>query len=167
VNQQAIPVVYGTIRLDIGFRADLIVENQVIVKIKSVESLAPVHRKQLLTYLRLADRRLSLLINSSTALIKDAIIHRHRTGRRASRKAARTPRTPVKLQYPIQSPRTGVLRPVSASGARLLSRQILRIGVGRQEKSPTPKIRDLSQSFENTIFKSLIPGRQPSDWLAN
>ena len=73
VSQQAIPVVYGTIRIDIGFRADLIVEDQVIVEIKSVEVLAPVHKKQLLTYLRLADKRLGLLINFNAALIKDGI----------------------------------------------------------------------------------------------
>lgn len=73
VSQQAIPVVYGTIRIDTGFRADLIVEDRVIVEIKSVEVLAPVHRKQLLTYLRLADKRLGLLINFNAALIKDGI----------------------------------------------------------------------------------------------
>ena len=49
VTQQTIPVVCGTIQIDIGFRADLIVEDRVIVEIKSVEALAPVHRKQLLT----------------------------------------------------------------------------------------------------------------------
>jgi GxxExxY protein len=68
VSQQAIPVVYGTIRIDIGFRADLIVEDRVIVEIKSVEVLAPVHRKQRLTYLRLADKRLGLLINFNAAI---------------------------------------------------------------------------------------------------
>ena len=73
MSQQAIPVVYGTIWIDIGFRADLIVEDRVIVEIKSVEALAPVHRKQLLTYLRLADKRLGLLINFNAALIKDGI----------------------------------------------------------------------------------------------
>src|SRR5437588_10162847 len=73
VSQQAIPVVYGTIRIDIGFRADLIVEDRVMVEIKSVEALAPVHKKQLLTYLRLADKRLGLLINFNAALIKDGI----------------------------------------------------------------------------------------------
>lgn len=73
VSQQAIPVVYGTIRIDIGFRADLIVEDRVIVEIKSVEVLLPVHRKQLLTYLRLSDKRLGLLINFNAALIKDDI----------------------------------------------------------------------------------------------
>ncbi len=73
VSQHAIPVVYGTIRFDVGFRADLIVEDRVIVEIKSVESLAPVHKKQLLTYLRLADKRLGLLINFNSVLIKDGI----------------------------------------------------------------------------------------------
>jgi len=73
VSQQPIPVVYGTIRIDTGFRADLIVEDQVIVEIKSVEVVAPVHKKQLLTYLRLVDKRLGLLINFNAALIKDGI----------------------------------------------------------------------------------------------
>ncbi|MFN7948031.1 MAG: GxxExxY protein [Blastocatellia bacterium] len=73
VRQQAIPVVYETVHLEMGFRADLIVENQVIVEIKSVEIMAPVHRKQLLTYLRLADKRVGLLINFGSELIKDGI----------------------------------------------------------------------------------------------
>ncbi len=73
VRQQSIPVVYEGIRLDAGFRADLIVEDKVIVEVKSVELLAPVHRKQLLTYLRLADKRLGLLINFHVVLIKDGI----------------------------------------------------------------------------------------------
>jgi GxxExxY protein len=68
-------VVYEHVRIDTGFRADLIVEDEdkVIVEVKSVEVLAPVHRKQLLTYLRLADKRLGLLINFQVALIKDGI----------------------------------------------------------------------------------------------
>jgi GxxExxY protein len=57
-RQQAIPVVYENVRIDAGFRADMIVEDKVIVEVKSVELLAPVHKKQLLTYLRLADKRL-------------------------------------------------------------------------------------------------------------
>jgi GxxExxY protein len=72
-RQQSIPVVYGDVRIDTGFRADLIVEDKVIVEIKSVETLAPVHKKQLLTYLRLADKRLGLLINFHVVLIKDGI----------------------------------------------------------------------------------------------
>jgi len=73
VSQQPIPVVYENVRIDTGFRADLVVEDKVIVEIKSVELLAPVHKKQLLTYLRLADKRLGLLINFQVALIKDGI----------------------------------------------------------------------------------------------
>ena len=73
VRQQPIPVIYENVRIDTGFRADLIVEDQVIVEIKSVELVVPVHKKQLLTYLRLADKRLGLLINFQVALIKDGI----------------------------------------------------------------------------------------------
>ena len=73
VRQQAVPIVYQEIRIEMGFRADLIIEDQVIVEIKSVEAVAPVHKKQLLTHLRLADKRLGLLINFNVALIKDGI----------------------------------------------------------------------------------------------
>ena len=72
-RQQAIPVVYRGTRIELGFRADLIVEDKVIVEIKSVECIASVHKKQLLTHLRLADKRLGLLINFNVALIKDGI----------------------------------------------------------------------------------------------
>jgi GxxExxY protein len=72
-RQQAMPVVYETVRMDIGFRADLIVNAKVIVEIKSIEAIAPVHRKQLLTYLRLGNKRLGLLINFNVELIKDGI----------------------------------------------------------------------------------------------
>ena len=73
VQQPPIPVVYDNVRIDTGFRADLIVEDKVILEVKSVDLLAPVHKKQLLTYLRLADKRLGLLINFQVALIKDGI----------------------------------------------------------------------------------------------
>ncbi|HKA20377.1 MAG TPA: GxxExxY protein [Blastocatellia bacterium] len=72
-RQKPIPVVYETIRLEKGFRADFIVEDKVIVELKSVEVTASIHRKQLLTYLRLADKRLGLLINFNVSLIKDGI----------------------------------------------------------------------------------------------
>ena len=71
--ERPMPVVYEGMRLDIGFRADLIVEDKVIVELKSVEQIASVHKKQLLTYLRLADKRLGLLINFGSPLIKDGI----------------------------------------------------------------------------------------------
>ncbi len=72
-RQQAMPVVYESVRMDIGFRADLIVADKVIVEIKSIEAVSPVHRKQLLTYLRLTDKRLGLLINFNVELIKGGL----------------------------------------------------------------------------------------------
>ena len=72
-QQQVIPVVYQGTRFEMGFRADLVVQNSVIVEIKSIAEIAPLHKKQLLTYLRLADKRLGLLINFNVALIKDGI----------------------------------------------------------------------------------------------
>jgi GxxExxY protein len=72
-TQVSVPVVYEAVTLDIGFRADLIVEDLVIVELKSVEKIIPVHKKQLLTYLRLADKRLGLLINFGEEMIKDGI----------------------------------------------------------------------------------------------
>jgi len=56
-----------------GFRADIIVEDSVILELKSVEATAPIHKKQLLAYLRLADKKLGLLINFGAPLIKDGI----------------------------------------------------------------------------------------------
>ena len=73
LRQPAIPVVYDSIRIDTGFYADLIVEDKVIVELKSVEIVAPVHKKQLLTHLKLADKRLGLLINFNVVLIKAGI----------------------------------------------------------------------------------------------
>ena len=73
VRRAAIPVAYEDIIFDEGFRADLVVEGKVIVELKSVEKVAPVHKKQLLTYLRLANKRLGLLINFGEGLIRDGI----------------------------------------------------------------------------------------------
>lgn len=73
VRQRPIPVVYDGLQFQMGFRADLVVQDLVIVEIKSVETIMPVHKKQLLTYLRLADKRLGLLINFNVTLIKDGI----------------------------------------------------------------------------------------------
>lgn len=72
-RQQAIPVIWDNIQMEIGFRSDIIVENKVIIEIKSVESLVQVHYKQLLTYLRLTGFKLGLLINFNEPLIKDGI----------------------------------------------------------------------------------------------
>jgi len=73
MRQVPVPVIYDDLEFEEGFRADLIVEGCVIIELKSVESIQPVHKKQLLTYLRLTDRRLGLLINFGDALIKDGI----------------------------------------------------------------------------------------------
>ena len=68
-----IRVEWDDVKLEVGFRADLIVEQSVVVELKSIEQIAPVHKKQLLTYLRLANCRLGLLINFNTELIRDGI----------------------------------------------------------------------------------------------
>ena len=73
-HQKALPVVYEGIHLEAGFRVDLLVENRVIVEIKSVESIADVHKKQLLTYLRLSDKRLGLLVNFNVDSLKGNIV---------------------------------------------------------------------------------------------
>ena len=72
-RQQAVPIRYDSVQFDEGFRADILVEDKVILELKSVESIAKVHKKQLLTYLRLADKRLGLLINFGAELIRDGI----------------------------------------------------------------------------------------------
>ena len=72
-RQKPVQIQYDGLSFDEGFRADMIVENSVIVELKSVENVLPVHKKQLLTYLRLTDRKLSLLINFGAVLIKDGI----------------------------------------------------------------------------------------------
>jgi len=74
VNRQVpLPVVYEEVRLEEGFRADLVVGGKVMVELKSVDRIADVHKKQLLTYLRLSGMKLGLLINFNEALIKDGI----------------------------------------------------------------------------------------------
>lgn len=72
-RQKEIPVIYKERKMEIGFRADLIVEQKVIVEIKSIEVLSPVHHKQLLSYLRLTGLTVGLLINFNEALLKDGI----------------------------------------------------------------------------------------------
>ena len=72
-HQIPLPVQYEEVRLALGFRVDLIIDGKVIIEVKSVEALAPVHKKQLLTYLRLTDLRLGLLINFNVELVKHGI----------------------------------------------------------------------------------------------
>jgi GxxExxY protein len=72
-RQKGIPVFYDNIKMELGFRADIIVENKVIIELKSIEAVAPVHIKQILTYLKLTGLKLGLLVNFNEALIKDGI----------------------------------------------------------------------------------------------
>lgn len=72
-RQKGIPVRWDNLVMEVGFRSDLIVENKVILELKSVEAIAPVHQKQLQTYLKLTELKLGLLINFNVPLIKDGI----------------------------------------------------------------------------------------------
>jgi len=72
-RQTVIPVYYNELILDQGFRADIIVEQKIIIEIKSIEQVAPVHKKQLLTYLKLTGLKLGLLVNFNEVLIRDGI----------------------------------------------------------------------------------------------
>ncbi|AQG78383.1 GxxExxY protein [Spirosoma montaniterrae] len=72
-RQKALPVVYETIKLDSGYRVDLLLNRKVIIELKAVEALNEVHLAQLMTYLRLADCRLGLLVNFNVILLKQGI----------------------------------------------------------------------------------------------
>ena len=78
-KQQAIPLVHEEVKMEAGFRADFIIEHKIIVELKSVEILAPVHYKQVMTYLKLTNCKLGLLINFNVNLIKEGI-HRIANG---------------------------------------------------------------------------------------
>ena len=73
VQQQPLPVVYRGVRLSCGYRLDLLVENDVIVEVKSVARIDRIHEAQMISYLRLADRRVGLLINFNVRLLKSGI----------------------------------------------------------------------------------------------
>ena len=72
-RQVPLPVVYKEVRLDVGYRLDLVVENQLIVELKTVEKLLPIHQAQILTYLKLSGLRTGLLLNFNSAVLKDGI----------------------------------------------------------------------------------------------
>lgn len=75
-QQVALPLIYNSIHLDIGYRIDLLVENIVIVEIKSIENLAEIHHKQVLTYLRLSHLKLGILVNFNCVEIKNSIFRK-------------------------------------------------------------------------------------------
>jgi len=70
-TQTGVPVQYNDVKLELGFRLDILVEDKVIVEIKSVESLHDVHKKQLLTYLKLTGKKIGILVNFNVASLKD------------------------------------------------------------------------------------------------
>ncbi|MDY0082948.1 MAG: GxxExxY protein [Ignavibacteriaceae bacterium] len=74
VKQQVpMPFIYKEIKLDVGYRIDMLIENKILIEVKSIEALAPVHFAQVLTYLKLSDLKLGLLINFNTKLLKNGI----------------------------------------------------------------------------------------------
>jgi GxxExxY protein len=75
-SQVALPMVYETVRVDIGYRLDLLIENKVIIELKSVEILLDVHHKQLITYLKLSGLKLGLLVNFNTDDISKSIFRK-------------------------------------------------------------------------------------------
>ncbi len=72
-TQVALPIIYDEIKIDAGYRIDVLVEDTIIIELKSVERLLPIHEAQLLTYLRLTEKKLGLLINFNVALLKNGI----------------------------------------------------------------------------------------------
>jgi GxxExxY protein len=72
-RQVALPIIYKDVRLDCGYRIDIVVENAVIVELKTVEAILPVHEAQLLTYLRLSGKSLGLILNFNAASLKSGI----------------------------------------------------------------------------------------------
>jgi len=75
-RQVELPVEYKGIRLDCGYRLDAVVENTVVVELKSIERILPIHQAQLLTYLRLTGKRVGLLINFNVSALKNGIVRR-------------------------------------------------------------------------------------------
>mgnify|MGYP003111791322 CR=1 FL=1 len=73
VKEKAMPLIYEEVALDCGYRIDLLVENKVVIELKSVESLNDVHLAQTLTYLKLGDYKLGLLINFNVSLLKNGV----------------------------------------------------------------------------------------------
>ena len=71
--QVGLPVVYRGVKLDLGYRMDLVVENSVVVEVKSIDAIAPVHQAQILSYLKLSGKSIGLLINFNVAHLKDGL----------------------------------------------------------------------------------------------
>jgi len=72
-RQVSLPVVYKEVKLDVGYRLDLVVEDRLVIELKTVERLLPIHEAQLLTYLKLSGLKTGLLLNFNAAVLKDGI----------------------------------------------------------------------------------------------
>jgi GxxExxY protein len=72
-TQVPLPIVYGEVRLTVGYRLDLVVEDTLIVEIKAVDAILPIHKAQLLSYLRLGNKRVGLLLNFNVTRLKDGL----------------------------------------------------------------------------------------------
>ena len=75
-KEVAVPVYYNEEKLEVGFRIDILVENKVIIEVKSVETLAPVHHKQILSYLKITKHKLGILVNFNVDNIKEGIFRK-------------------------------------------------------------------------------------------
>jgi GxxExxY protein len=72
-TQVLLPVIYDTVKLDLGYRMDLLVEDQVVIEVKAIEQIAPVHKAQLLSYLRLSKKRVGILLNFNVIHLREGI----------------------------------------------------------------------------------------------
>jgi GxxExxY protein len=89
-EQKSLPVVYKEVQLDCGYRLDMVVEDEIIVEIKAVEKLLPIHEAQLLSYLRLAKKRVGLLMNFHVPVLKNGLTRMSHRGGRSCEKVARS-----------------------------------------------------------------------------
>jgi GxxExxY protein len=74
--QLDLPVMYKGLKLDCGYRLDVVVDDSVVIELKSVEQILPIHQAQLLTYLRLSGKKVGLIINFNVAVLKNGIVRR-------------------------------------------------------------------------------------------
>ena len=73
-RQESLPIIYKGKRLDCGYRLDIVIENKIITELKSIEKIEPIHKAQLLSYLKLSDHKLGLLLNFNVSVMKDGIV---------------------------------------------------------------------------------------------
>ncbi len=73
-RQESLPIIYKGKRLDCGYRLDIVIENKIITELKSIEKIEPIHKAQLLSYLKLSGQKLGLLLNFNVSVMKDGIV---------------------------------------------------------------------------------------------